>query len=145
MLALNAPDANSDQEAAPDIPVPRQFVPWLDEAMERDNYLLVDTIKHAWDAMRKHLNLPGEAEAGEKVIRRSVSTICRRYIGEANWVQGELMLGHQKASTSDIYAIPDPANLGMALAATERLIDEIEERVPGAFSTVAAAKLRVVK
>jgi hypothetical protein len=41
------------------------------------------------------------------------------------------MLGHQKASTSDIYALFDPANLGLALAVTEQIIEEIETLTPG--------------
>jgi hypothetical protein len=41
-------------------------------------------------------------------------------------VQGKMMLGHRKSSISDIYALPDPANLGLALAVTESIIDEIE-------------------
>jgi hypothetical protein len=134
VLDLNGPGRMQTKKHRPMIPVARQFAPWLDEAMGRDNYLPVSTIRHGWDAMRAHLGLPGDAEAGEKLIRRSVSTICRRTIGEANWVQGEMMLGHKKASISDIYAVPDPANLGLVLAATEALIDEIETRVPGAFT-----------
>lgn len=51
------------------------------------------------------------------------------------------MLGHVKASISDIYAIPDPANLGLALSATEAVIDEIERLCPGAFGKAAAVKL----
>lgn len=134
VLALNRPGRPQTKKYRPTIPVARQFAPWLDEALGRENYLPVSTIRHGWDAMRAHLKLPGDAEAGEKLIRRSVSTICRRHIGEANWAQGEMMLGHRKASMSDIYAIPDPANLGLALAATETLMDEIEKRVPGAFT-----------
>lgn len=135
VLNLNPPQREATKKRRPTIPIARQFAPWLDEAMSRDNYLPVSTVKHGWDAMRKHLGLPvTPGEVGEKLIRRSVATICRRTIGEANWVQGEMMLGHQKASISDIYAIPDPANLGLALAATEALIDEIEKRVPGAFT-----------
>jgi len=134
VLALNKPGREITRKRRPTIPVARQFRPWLDEAMTRENYLPVETIRHSWDAMRQHLGLPGNAEAGEKLIRRSVATICRRRIGEANWVQGEMMLGHQKASISDIYAIPDPANLGLALDATEWLIDEIESRCSGAFT-----------
>ena len=42
------------------------------------------------------------------------------------------MLGHVKASVSETYAIPDPANLGLALAVTEPIIDEIEQLPPGA-------------
>jgi hypothetical protein len=45
-----------------------------------------------------------------------------------------MMLGHVKHSISDIYALPDPHNLGLALAATEAIIDEIEALAPGAFS-----------
>lgn len=52
------------------------------------------------------------------------------------------MLGHVKASISDIYAIPDPANLGFALAATAAIIDQIEALVPGAF-TITAAKSEI--
>src|SRR3546814_16390701 len=84
--------------------------------------------------MCAYLDLPGEGEAGMKLIRRSVSTIARKRIGEANWVQGETMLGHRPASTSDIYALPDPAHLGLALEATEAISDEHESRSPGAFT-----------
>jgi len=84
--------------------------------------------------MRKHLGLPGGRQAGEKLIRRTMATICRKRIGEANWQQGEMMLGRRKAGISDLYAIPDPANLGLALAATEAVIDEIEKLVPGSFT-----------
>lgn len=44
-----------------------------------------------------------------------------------------MFLGHHKASTSDLYALFDPANLGRALAVTEGIIDEIETLCPGAF------------
>lgn len=95
--------------------------------------------------MRNHLMLPTGRESGEKLIRRSVSTIPRRIIGEANWAQGEMMLGHRMASICDIYAIPDPANLSLALAATESIIDQIEALCPGAFSaphrTITALKI----
>lgn len=38
------------------------------------------------------------------------------------------------SAAAAIYAIPDPLNLGLALAATEAVIDELEARVPGAFA-----------
>lgn len=133
VLDLNPPGRRQTKKFRPTIPIARQFAPWLDEALGRDNYLPVSTVRHGWAAMRKHLGLPGGREAGEKLIRRSMATICRKIIGEANWVQGKMMLGHVKIDTSDIYALPDPANLGAALAATESVIDEIEKLVPGAF------------
>jgi hypothetical protein len=43
---------------------------------------------------------------------------------------------------SDVYALPDPANLGRALAVTQGIIDEIEKLAPGAF--VAAPRMRIV-
>lgn len=33
-----------------------------------------------------------------------------------------MMLGHQQASTSDLYALFDPANLGLALRTTETIM-----------------------
>lgn len=134
VLNLNPPKREQTKKHRPTIPVPRQFAPWLDEALERESYLPVSTVRHGWAAMREYLDLPKDGESGEKLIRRSIATIARKRIGEANWIQGEMMLGHVKSSISDIYAVPDPANLGLALAATEAIIEEIESHVPGAFT-----------
>lgn len=82
---------------------------------------------------REALQLPNNRQAGPKLIHRSIATIVRRRIGESNWRQGEIMLGHAAFAISDIYAIPGPDNLGLALAATEAVIDEIEALAPGAF------------
>ncbi len=139
VLDLNQPGRRQTKKFRPIIPVPRQFAPWLDEALERDSYLPVSTVRHGWASMRQHLGLPEGREAGEKLIRRSMATICRKLIGEADWAQGEFMLGHRKASISDIYAIPDPANFGKALAATESVIDQIERLTPRAFNAGRAA------
>jgi hypothetical protein len=57
------------------------------------------------EAMLDELGLPRDRETGQKLIRRSVSQLARPRIGEERWRQGEIMLGHQKASTSDIYAV----------------------------------------
>ncbi len=115
------------------IPIPRQFAPFLD-AMQ-GNYLPTANIRGAWDRMRAEIGLPGErGEAGWKLIRRSMATLARRRIGEEHWRQGEMMLGHVRTSTSDIYALRDPANLGRALAATESIITDICARVPDAFT-----------
>ncbi|HEX7856263.1 MAG TPA: hypothetical protein VF503_21515 [Sphingobium sp.] len=137
VLELNPRGRRQTKKYRPTIPVPRQFAPWLDDLT--GNWLAVSSVRHAWDAMRAKLGLPGGSQAGEKLIRRSMATIARKRIGEANWRQGEMMLGHVKASISDIYAIPDPANLGLALAATEAIIDEIEALAPGAFYRIFTA------
>jgi len=124
------------------IPIPRQFAPYL--AATRGNYMPIANIRGAWDTMRAEIGLPEErGEAGWKLIRRSMATLARRRIGEANWRQGELMLGHVRASTSDIYALRDPANLGLALAATESIIDDICGLVPGAFHRTGTANDRL--
>lgn len=138
VLDLNPPGRPQTKKYRPTIPVVRQFAPWLDEALDRENYLPVSTVRHGWEAMRKHLGLPGGREAGEKLIRRSMATLARKRMGEANWPQGEMMLGHRKARVSDIYALPDPANLGLALSVTEEIIDEIEALVPGAYRNFTA-------
>lgn len=59
------------------------------------------------------------SKAGPKLIRRSMATIARKRTGAANWVQGQMILGHAKHSVRDIYAMPDSVNLGLALAVTE--------------------------
>jgi hypothetical protein len=140
VLNLNPPGRRQTRKYRTVIPVPRQFAPHLDR-ME-GKWMKVGTVRASWAAMREAVGLPGGGEAGEKLIRRSMATIVRREIGEANWRQGELMLGHRKHAISDIYAVPDPANLGLALAATEAVIDQIEALCPGAYRAVTA--LRVV-
>lgn len=136
VLHLNPPGRRQTRKYRPSIPIARQFAPFLDDL--EGNLIQVTTIRHAWDSMKKALGLPAGREAGEKLIRRSMATLVRKRIGEERWAQGEMMLGHVKASISDIYAIPDPANLGLALAATEQIIDEIESLAPGAYRIVTA-------
>lgn len=149
VLDLNPRGRVQTKKYRPAVPIARQFRPFLD-ALE-GQYLPVSTLRHAWDPMRKALGLPGGREAGPKLIRRSIATIARKRLGEERWAQGEMMLGHKKASTSDIYALPDPANLGAALAVTEAIIDEIESLAPGAFTAglpqteVARPALKVVE
>lgn len=137
VLDLNPEGRRQTRKHRPTIPVARQLIPWLDEL--EGNWLSVSSIRHGWDSMKAYLGLRGNGEAGEKLVRRSTSTIARKRIGAANWIQGKIMLGHVKMSISDIYAIPDPANLDLALAATEAIIDEIEAIAPGAYRKVTAS------
>lgn len=111
----------------------------------RPSYLANATIRRGWESMRQQLGLPTGGEAGPKLIRRSMATIVRKRIGEGSWPQGKMMLGHVKFDVSDIYAIPDPANLGLALEATETIIEEIEKLCPGAFYRIVTAKADRVK
>lgn len=132
VLDLNTPNRKQTKKHRPKVPIPHQYTDFLDSG---DAFLTAAMIRSTWEKMRIELKLPLGRESGEKLIRRSVATIARKRIGEANWRQGEMMLGHVKASVSDIYALPDPANLGLALAATESIIDDIEKLAPGAFKS----------
>ena len=99
-------------------------------------FVTVKSVRKAFEAMQDELGLPRERETGLKLIRRSIAQIARKRIGEERWTQGEMMLGHRKSSTSDLYALFDPANLGVVLAATTAIIDEIMALAPGAFTGV---------
>lgn len=132
VLNLNPPGRRQTKKFRGIIPIPAQFAPFLDEI---DGPYLPTWPRSSWEKMRVAIGLPIErGQAGTKLIRRSMATFVRKRIGEANWRQGEMMLGHVKASISDIYAIPDPANLGLALGATSAIIDEICALVPGAYT-----------
>ena len=138
VLNLNPPGRRQTRKYRTRVPVPRQFAPFLN-AMNGP-YLSVSSLRAPWAKAQAFAGCPDLAgEAGEKLIRRSMATIARRRIGEANWVQGQMMLGHVKHDISDIYALPDPANLGLALAVTEQIIDEIEALCPGAYSQITAS------
>lgn len=138
VLDLNPARRLRTNKRLPMVPIAGQCAILLD-AMN-DLWISVATIRSAWDKMREALKLPSDGQAGPKLIRRSMATLARRRIGEANWRQGEIMLGHVAFSTSDIYALPDPANLGLVLRATEDIITEIEALAPGAYRTVTASK-----
>lgn len=134
VLQLNPRGRTQTKKYRPAVPVPERFARLLDRT--NGFYVTVGSVRKAFEAMLNELELPRDRETGLKLIRRSVSTIVRRRIGEERWVQGQIMLGHHKATTSDLYALFDMANLGVALEATTILINEIEALVPGAFSPV---------
>ncbi len=141
VLDLNPPGRRQTKKYRPKVPVAHQLAPHLD-AMQ-GNWLSISVLNQPWTKMRKAIGLPSGGEAGPKLIRRSMATLARKRIGEANWRQGEMMLGHVKASVSDIYALPDPANLGLALAATEEIIEEIVAIEPMAYRMFTANDLQL--
>ena len=78
------------------------------------------------------IGLPGEGEAGTKLIRRSIAQLLRDR-GVPN-DELELLLGHRQIkATTDIYAPFKPEYLANATREIEAIIDEIEANVPGAF------------
>jgi hypothetical protein len=132
VLNVNPPGRRQTKKYRPKIPLARQMRPWLDAL--GGLYMPVSLVCSTWTAMHEELGLPGDGKAGEKIIRRSMAALARARLDEERWQQGEMMLGHRKASIRDIYALPDPANLGLVLAVAERIPDEIEELAPGAFT-----------
>lgn len=137
---LNPVGRRQTKKRRPLVPVPECVAAWLDTI--NGPVVPAELSKSTWRRMEAALGLPGQGQSGMKLIRRSVSHHARPLIGERDWIQGEAMLGHRKPSTSDIYALPDPAHLGVALAATQAIIDEIEALAPGAFKL--PARIRIV-
>lgn len=119
------------------LPAPRQLGPILDAT---DGFVVPAlSVRSAWETMAKAIGLPGDREAGMKLIRRSVANIVRERLPQEAWGELEMFLGHDRFDdTSDLYAPFRPDYLRRALAAVEELIDEIEAAVPGAFGTSAA-------
>ena len=114
------------------VPIARQAVPWLDSV----NGVIVptDSVQSAWSTMAAHLGLPGDGQAGPKLIRRSMATLVRRRIEEYQITELELFLGHRPGSAvTDLYAPFEPGYLSGVLAAIESIIDDIEVIAPGAF------------
>lgn len=119
------------------VPVPECVAWWYDSF---SGPIMPKTLsKSTWQRMEKDLGLPRQGQSGMKLIRRSISTLARRRLGERDWVQGRMMLGHVQPTTSDIYALPDPAHLGRALAVTTRIIGDVEKLAPGAFYRAVTA------
>ncbi|API60970.1 hypothetical protein BSL82_05900 [Tardibacter chloracetimidivorans] len=92
------------------------------------------SVKKSWEAMAAEIGLPGEGEAGMKLVRRSMAQLLRRPDLKVPVEQVELQLGHRRIeSTSELYAPFQPDYLPDARRAIETIIDEIEAVVPGAF------------
>lgn len=142
VVNLNPKGRAQTRKYRPAIPVGGRIGALLDEC--DGFYVGVTSVKSAFESMLDELGLPRQGETGLKLIRRSMATLGRRRLGEEHWVQGEIMLGHRKPSTSDVYALFEPSQLGRALAVTNDIIDELESMVPGAFHRRSTG-LRVIE
>jgi hypothetical protein len=131
VIDLNPKGRTQTRKYRPLIPVGKQAAALINATA--DYYVGVESVKSAFSSMLDALDLPRDGETGMKLIRRSVSTLVRRRLGEEHFAQVETMLGHRRSSTSDLYALFEPGVLGRALEATNEIIDAIETRVPGAF------------
>lgn len=133
-FALNPVGRRQTRKYRATVPVPECVAWWLDET---SGPLVPDDLsKSTWKRMELVLGLPGDGQSGRRLTRRSIATLARKRMGEENWIQGRIMLGHVQPTTSDIYAVNDPAHLRRALAVTTELISEIEHLAPGAFTAI---------
>jgi hypothetical protein len=130
-FALNPAGRRQTRKYRATVPIPECVSWWLDEA--RGPLVPRGLSKATWRQMESALGLPVEGQSGMRLIRRSIATLSRKQLGEEHWVQGRIMLGRVQPTTSDIYAVSDPAHLGRALAVTTALITGIETLSPGAF------------
>ncbi len=132
-LNLNPRGRAQTKKYRPIVPVARQLAPLLDA--HTGFYVSVDSVKSAFEAMQPVVGLPGDGEGGLKLVRRSMAHLARQKLGERDWIEGQIMLGHKKVTTSDTYAPFDTGYLGSALRVTEEIIEALEKIVPGAFGT----------
>ena len=136
-INLNPVGRAQTNKYRPLVRAPRQMVPLLED--NHGKFVKAASIRTAFRQMGRTLNFPinGDGQSGEKLIRRSVSSILRPLLEkEKSWdPQGRVMLGHIRPNESDKYATPyHEAYLVDALRLIEELIDRIEAAAPGAFS-----------
>lgn len=133
-LNLNPKGRAQTKKHRPIVPIGQRMAALLDTAA--GFYVSVGSVRKSFEVMQSTLGLPGDGESGLKLIRRSMAHLARQRLGERDWVEGQIMLGHRRPSTSDTYAPFDSGYLGRALEVTDAIIDEIEKLVPGAFTVV---------
>lgn len=134
VFRLNPAHRQQNTKYRATVPVPEIVGQWLD-SLPKQPILPSVLSKATWRRMMLKLQPDAaEGEAGMKLIRRSMATLGRKRLGEANWIQGKMMMGHVQPDVSDVYAVADPANLGLALKVTNEIIAEIEALCPGAFN-----------
>ena len=138
VFSLNPVGRRQTKKRRATVPVPECIGEWLDTL---DGPICSKEVSKAtWRRMQAELGIPFEGQGGMKLVRRSIATLARRRLGEEHWIQGRMMLGHVPISISDLYALPEPANLGRALAVTQTIIDDIEKLAPGAFYRTLTAE-----
>jgi hypothetical protein len=130
-LNLNPRGRAQTKKHRPIVPIVPQMAALLDRTT--GFYVSVGTVRKAFEVMQVALKLPGDGESGMKLIRRSMAHLARQRLGERDWIEGQIMLGHRKTSTSDTYAPFETGYLARALEVTEAIINEIEKLTPGAF------------
>ncbi|TPG21877.1 hypothetical protein EAH87_04265 [Sphingomonas koreensis] len=131
-LNLNPRGRVQTRKFRPVVPIAHQVVPLLDAS--EGHFVAVASVRQAFEAMQAALALPGDREAGLKLIRRSMAQLGRDRLGRLGWVEGKYMLGHHRPDPSDFYGIDTPGDYPLALRVTEEIIDEITALAPLAFA-----------
>ena len=131
LLNLNPRGRTQTRKYRPVVPIAHQMAPLLDAT--DGNFVTVSSVRKAFEAMQEALGLPGDREAGMKLIRRSMAQQARNRLGRKAWIEGKYMLGHHRPDPSDLYGIDSPGDYPLALKVTEDIIDEIIELAPKAF------------
>lgn len=135
VLNLNPAGRMQTRKYRATLPIAHQMAAVLDAC---DGALIpVVSVRSAWNAMADALGLPGNGEAGMKLVRRSVAQIARARLPEEAWGEVAMFLGHDRFDdTSDLYAPFSPSYLRRVLGVIEGLIDEIEAGCSGAFTAI---------
>ena len=132
LLNLNPKGRTQTRKYRPTVPIARQVASLLDET--HGFFVTVASVRKAFEAMQDALGLPGDREAGLKLIRRSMAQLGRDRLGRTAWIEGKYMLGHHRPDPSDLYGIDSPGDYPLALKVTEEIIDEIISLAPLAFT-----------
>jgi len=120
------------------VPIAWQVVPLL-SASPKDYFVGPKSIRQAWGGMAAAIDLPGDREGGEKLIRRSMADLIRRRLPQEAVPELSMFMGHDRVDpVTSLYAPFSPDYLRRALSAIEAIIDEIEGLCPGAFSRTLA-------
>jgi len=131
-LNLNPRGRTQTRKYRPVVPIARHVAPLLDQ--NKGFFVNVSSVRQAFEAMQEALGLPGDREAGLKLIRRSMAQLGRGRLGRVGWIEGKYMLGHHRPDPSDLYGIDEPGDYPLALNVTEQIIDEIMTLAPRSFA-----------
>lgn len=139
---LNPKGRRQTRKYRASVPIARQGVAWLN-SLPKGPIVKANSIKTAWNRMAEAIDLPGEGEAGSKLIRRSMAELMRAKMLVAHWGEIEVFLGHDRFdSVSGLYAPLRPDYLVHAKEAIEEVIEDLEARAPGAFYRIVTADVR---
>lgn len=143
VVRLNQKGRAQTRKYRPDVPVPARMASLINAA-DKSFYVGVESVRTSYEAMIEDIGLVDAGKGEMRLIRRSMATIARNSLGEDFMVQIERMMGHRKSSSTDIYALQQPSQLGRCLEVTEQVIEQIAKAAPAAFHRDFTA-LKLVK